>query len=74
MINQNMGFYGQIIDSQCQIHNMNTLTGALVADLLISRVNLHIFLKIRLAYSHDIYIEIGVFIVRQSILNVKFTI
>ena len=43
-IMQIRGFYGQKIYFQCQIHNLSTLSGALVADLSSIRVNLHIFL------------------------------
>ena len=55
MIYQNRGFYGQKIDSQCQINNLNTLIGTLVSALSLIMVNLNIFLKTRLAHSHMIY-------------------
>ena len=44
IIYQIRGFYSQTIYFQCQIYNLNTLTGALVAELSIIRANLHIFL------------------------------
>ena len=44
MIYQIRGFYGQEIDIRGQKPNSSTLTGVLVAGLLIMRVNLHIFM------------------------------
>ena len=60
MIYQNRGFYDLTNNSQCQIRYLTTLTGALVADLLIYLYTYtYIFYYSGLAYSHIFYHKRG---------------